>query len=567
MEQLAVVGEARRIPARLDLIPGLQESFYRFLGPLGLGEEERDMWRLVLTEAVTNAVVHGCGADEGKEIGVRWELCHDEILLHVCDPGTGPENARLQEPSLPDNPLATGGRGLYLIHSFCDRVEHWRGTHGGYRQSLCRRYPGLAERTASPPELEEALAEIAQCYEGLAAFYRLGEALITSEDVTSFVVSALDNLARVVPADALKITFTGDLWMPLQQALARLPAHVEVDPVSSPERHHALLEGHERIWEQSGEVRTDLTLSAYQAGCCIPVRAGSRLVGQLVVGRRQRQRALHTGELNTLRTFCDLIGIAVGHANALQAREREQQALRDIEIAATVQEELLPVSNVPEGENWRVLLRREDARQIGGDFAEAIVLADGTLVLVVVDVMGKGVSAALFGAMLRAALHIALDRYSGPAETMAALNRSLCREAGALSLFATCALVAIAPDTRSCVVVNAGHCPVLLLGAGREVRRVEPATPPLGVFSDVEPEAEVHELEGCEAVLLVTDGLYEWSRTGEPWGWEAFEQFVRTHAPFEPEDFWEKLQEIIRGELGAESSLDDQTLLCWKRKP
>ena len=65
---------------------------------------------------------------------------------------------------------------------------------------------------------------------------------------------------------------------------------------------------------------------------------------------------------------------------------------------------------------------------------------------------------------------------------------------------------------------------------------------------------------------MVTDGLYEWERSGQIWGWENFMEFVESQLPLNPKRFWESLQLKIREAIGSEDTGDDQTMLYWEAK-
>lgn len=91
-----------------------------------------DVTRAVLSvgECVSNAVEHAA-ARVDEPLRLSHETSADQASVWIADGGTGPPRQRLARPSLPDDPLATGGRGLFIIHRLADRVDV--DAHGGVR--------------------------------------------------------------------------------------------------------------------------------------------------------------------------------------------------------------------------------------------------------------------------------------------------------------------------------------------------------------------------------------------------------------------------------------------------
>jgi len=177
--------------------------------------------------------------------------------------------------------------------------------------------------------------------------------------------------------------------------------------------------------------------------------------------------------------------------------------------------------------------------------------------------MGKGVPAAFLAAMFRTALHISLTFQYSLVGLLMALNRTLCRELEEMTMFATCAIARVSRDLRRLEIVNAGHCPVIGSRDNGGFFSVDPSGPPLGLFPDAAYAAERFALAGPARVLMVTDGLFEWTRDGEFWGWDRLVEFLMTRKDLPAEAIWRDL----RDEIDAHSlpTDDDQTFLCWQK--
>ncbi len=562
------VSQRHILPADLMHIEPLREAWEAFLQTQGLSMERVEEWRLAFTETVVNAIVHGAKEVASKNISVNWWAEGQTICLEVIDPGTGPDLARAADPYLPDDPLADHGRGLFIIKQFCDVWEHWRGTEG-YRQVLKKTYPDIIPMQEMDPVLEQALNEISLCYESLAAFYRLGEALIRSDRLGEFIGKALDDLGPLVRGDELGIAFNADH---LNAALVEDVLQLEAADQSLIEKSVILSrlykEGGEYVWESLEEAKEDVWLAQFGCGWGRAIQAGGVTVGVLFIARTQADPHFNAAELNSLRTFTDLFGIAIAQANNAIARETEKQALRELEIAADLQEKLFPIPELPTDPRWSFFVKRTSARQVGGDYVDALVTASGDLVLVMVDVMGKGVSAAFLAAMIRTSLRLNLSLGHSLETLIRVVNQVLCEELNDLTMFATCAICWVSADTQQLSIVNAGHCPVILSSGAGVIQQIEPSGPPLGLFATSEYVIERHILKGDETIILVTDGLYEWPVKGAAWGWDTWMEFIKdANRVNQPQTLWDDLQLKIKHESDDEEAGDDQSFLYWNLKP
>ncbi len=559
-----VAGRQYELIAQLDQLDGVREDFGNFLYDLNVASDAIHNWQLVLTEAVTNAVVHGSANDPRKKVSVEWKVSGQTVTLAVGDSGRGPSADDLRRPELPDDPLETGGRGLYLIHRFGDGWKHWSNP-GGYMQEVFKLHLEIVENLSTDIELEQALEEISLCYESLAAFYRLGDTLIQSDTVSSFIEKAVEDLLPVVKAERVVVRFSGLLQGELQRGLREMEIFRTENSMSDFETE-VMGRGEEFIWESAREVSECRDWKDCGAGLCCPIKAGGRVLGVLTIARAGSSQFFKAGDLSTARTFADLFGIAVANADHEIVRSHEQLALRELEIASEVQQRLLPISSPAETDRYRVSVQRKSGRVIAGDYAEACRTPDGGLALVTVDVMGKGLSAAFFAATFRTALHINLNSGLSLERLIHSLNRILCYEVGELELFATCAISMVRPDFREMQVVNAGHCPVLFFDRDRIIRQVDPSGPPLGLFESSEYQIESCELHEKSGMLMLTDGLYEWESDGGLWGWDRFTEFLQRQLPIDPERLWRTLQEMIQQATGRVDTGDDKTMLFWERK-
>jgi len=558
-------GQRFLLPADVHQLEELRLAFGVYLRQAGVATDDATRWQLVFMEAATNAIVHGSDEDPRKKIEVAWSISDGIIRLEVADPGPGLPLEQFKA-SLPADPLQTFGRGLYLIQHTCDEVELWKGS-SGFRLVMTGAVPVLpAPAEANDDLLSAALVEISQCYESLAAFYRLGDALIAAERITDFLQQATADIVKVVPHDRISLHFQPGLQPSLLSELLAMPISV-CEKAADTLVERVLQGGNEWVWQTLEEVAADAVWHDYACGFCVPLRAGGITLGVLTVARL-RQPYFVASELSLMRTYADLFGIALANANNALVRDREREALREVEIAAEMQNDLLPLPTDALATGGRAVVRRRTARSVAGDYVDICPTPDGGLLLAMVDVMGKGISAALFAGMVRTALRINVEMGQSVGRLLEDINRVLCRQTGELTLFATCALVYLTPKRDRALLVNAGHCPTLWLGSGANgpSREFQPSGPPLGLFPNTRYTVEEQPLAPGDQIVLVTDGLYEWETTGDMAGaWARLAGLIRERREEGGAALWETIQQKIQADApGQPDARDDQTLLVWE---
>ncbi|HZU24504.1 MAG TPA: SpoIIE family protein phosphatase [Bryobacteraceae bacterium] len=193
---------------------------------------------------------------------------------------------------------------------------------------------------------------------------------------------------------------------------------------------------------------------------------------------------------------------------AAEKQERERRAAREIEIAREVQARLFP-QTAPALRTLEYAGVCRQARQVGGDYYDFLELGQDRLGLVVGDISGKGIAAALLMANLQANLRsqcaLAAD---DPARFLQCVNRLFFGNT-AESAYATLLFAEYDDRSRRLRYANCGHLPGLLLRAGGAVERLQSTGTVLGLFDQWDCEAGQRELCSGDVVALYTDGITE----------------------------------------------------------
>ena len=133
----------------------------------------------------------------------------------------------------------------------------------------------------------------------------------------------------------------------------------------------------------------------------------------------------------------------------------------ELEIARGIQQSLLP-RTFPKLRGFEISGFCLSARQVGGDFYDVIAPEPGKALLVVADVMGKGIPAALFGATLHTLIRAAVESTFQPAALLKRVNRLIFDDLSRVDMFITASVALVDTFEETISVANAGHCPLLL---------------------------------------------------------------------------------------------------------
>jgi hypothetical protein len=231
--------------------------------------------------------------------------------------------------------------------------------------------------------------------------------------------------------------------------------------------------------------------------------------------------SIHTGILLHLIFLLALLVFLIRRFSL--ARKREERMATEFEAAREVQQMLLP-DELDQCPAYRVDSVYRPADEVGGDFFQQIADGSGGILIVVGDVSGKGLSAALIVSVLVGAIRSEAAHGSDPATTLSALNDRLVRHTR--GGFVTCMAAHLSAEGMM-TIANAGHLPPYLNGKEIDV----PASLPLGLIPGMEYENSSTQLSPNDRLTFVSDGVVEaQSRAGELFGFERTRALSREPA-------------------------------------
>jgi sigma-B regulation protein RsbU (phosphoserine phosphatase) len=231
---------------------------------------------------------------------------------------------------------------------------------------------------------------------------------------------------------------------------------------------------------------------------------GGEAMGALYVDSRFASRDLSEVSGDILRAIATEAASLIENARLVQAEEAARRYQQELSIAASIQQRLMVVT-IPEVPFARLSGRNLSCKEIGGDFFDAVNTPDG-LAVVLADVSGKGVSAALLASTLQGMIYSQLTAGMELTEIVAAVNRFFTHKHIG-EKYATLVMARLRSDGEL-EYVNCGHVPPLLV-CGGEVIRPAHGNLPVGLIADAAYESDRCSLHPGDRLVLVTDGVTE----------------------------------------------------------
>ncbi|MHB8054817.1 MAG: SpoIIE family protein phosphatase [Candidatus Aminicenantales bacterium] len=297
---------------------------------------------------------------------------------------------------------------------------------------------------------------------------------------------------------------------------------------------------------------------------CVPLETDKETLGVICAERVSSREPFTDEDLRLLTLMANLAAVKIENASLVEdglARDRMERELR---LAAEIQRGLLP-KDCPTCGNFEIAARSSPSLHVGGDYYDFIELPDGRLGTTIADVAGKGVSASLLMASLRAALQSEARPGVGPAALARKLNDFIFRSS-ASNVFITFFYGELDPANGDFRYVNAGHNPPLLLGATGAPRPLEGTGMALGMLAEREFGEGRITIAAGDVLILYTDGISE-SRNAaeEEFGADRIIAAIRGAIDKSAGEILAAVFGALREFTGGQDPEDDRTLVVIKR--
>ncbi len=243
---------------------------------------------------------------------------------------------------------------------------------------------------------------------------------------------------------------------------------------------------------------------------CVPVRAGERVLGSVLLARTAGRPAFNAGDEKLLLGVASQAGLALERAWLHEHETRQLQLEEELAVARRIQLAMLP-SSPPTLPGWSFAATYRAARQVGGDFYDFLdhAVSDRRLGLVIADVTGKGVPAALMMAYSRAVLRAESMAGGSPAEVLSKTNQLITKDRQT-QLFLSAFYADLDLDSGRLTFASAGHdAPLWISADGSATRDLEAPGVILGAFNNTGLESRAMTIAPGETIIFYTDGVTE----------------------------------------------------------
>ncbi len=295
----------------------------------------------------------------------------------------------------------------------------------------------------------------------------------------------------------------------------------------------------------------------------VPLQTDNEVIGLLYVDSPQFAREFTGDDLNLLTVMANVAGIRIERERLAEVEQAERLMAAELEQAAEIQRQLLPAA-APAVPGLELAGYNAACRTVGGDYYDFLEQSGGRVGIVIADVAGKGMPAALLMASLQAKVQTLAETSGSTAELVARLNRGMAA-ACPRNRFVTLFYGVLNPRSGELAWCNAGHNPPLLVRGRGELTALEGGGPVLGVVPSFRYEEQRGSMEPGDVLVLFSDGVTE---ACNPAGME-FESCLKklvVEKRAEPAgEIVKAVYEAVRAWIAGQAPADDITLVVARR--
>ncbi len=311
-------------------------------------------------------------------------------------------------------------------------------------------------------------------------------------------------------------------------------------------------------------MKDSIIKSNIHSAMCVPLWNNREIIGVIYADRIALLGQFTEDDLRLMTLLSNLAAVKIENSLAVERAIEIEKFQKELSLAAQIQKDFLPKKN-PVCDRLDIAWMFIPCNQVGGDYYDFISIDPCRLALIVADVSGKGISAALLMASLRAAL-IAEVGPQFRLEDVAAKLNDFVHSSSAPNRFISCFVCDLDMTSGKLRYVNAGHNPPIIFAKDGKVRRLDPTGFCLGMFPSVSYDVAEVTVDKGETVVLYTDGVTDARNSAnEDFGEDTLISLLKKSAKKPAAEIVSK----VSGELGRFSSgvdaFDDMTLIVLKR--
>ena len=301
---------------------------------------------------------------------------------------------------------------------------------------------------------------------------------------------------------------------------------------------------------------------------CAPlINNKNESIGVIQLDTLRSAVAFKESDLETLATIALQGSLAIQKSDLFEEASKSREMRSDLKLAHELQQRFLP-QKPPTSEHYNFASYYRAMQQVGGDYFDYIELDEDHVAIVVADVVGHGIAAAMLMAKVSAESRFALATTQSAAEAINKLNEKLTGMN--LDRFVTLVLCLLNTKNNTVEIVNAGHMPPIIRRAGSSELTelsLECSGLPVGILAGFEYESTKMELQPGDLMVLYTDGINEaMNSEGEQFTTEAIISEIASSQAKSPDAVNKVIWDAVARHMGAEKPIDDMCLVTVGRE-
>ena len=303
-----------------------------------------------------------------------------------------------------------------------------------------------------------------------------------------------------------------------------------------------------------------------------PLNTITRRVASLGVRNRQfkMEDVYRTGdEIEVLaESFAKQSALNMLYIDQIRHVTAEKERISaELDMASKIQASQLPrlFPAFPNRREFSLFASMTPAKEVGGDFYDFFMVGTDHIALVMADVSGKGVPAALLMMVARVLIKSSLQNGKSPAEALESVNKQIC-ESNDAGFFVTIWVAVLEISTGKGVASNAGHeHPVLRRAGGSYELVIYRHSMPVGTMEGIRFEQHEFHLNPGDSIFVYTDGVAEATNgDDELYGTERMLSALNSEPDAQPEQVLTNVMNDITGFVDGAEQFDDITMLCFR---
>lgn len=308
-----------------------------------------------------------------------------------------------------------------------------------------------------------------------------------------------------------------------------------------------------------------IIMAGIKSAIAVPLYDEGRVFGILYADTSNPAHRYTENHLRIIATFGNMLAAKMANNNLLKERREKERLESELAAASEIQKQLLPKS-LPSIDNYSLYAYQSQCIQVGGDLYDISQLVNGNILIMLADVSGKGMGAALLASNILAALRTLYNSKNfDMLESIHAVSEQLLHFSR-MGDFATLFLAVLNPTSGSIQYLNAGHNPPVLIREDGSIDCLEASGVPIGIMDSADWKVETVEINSGDTLFIFTDGIPEAvNREGEMLSDDRLIKFLVEKRDCSPESLGNSVISEIDKFTGDFPKSDDITLVALRR--